>query len=180
MGRWCLPGGVFADLVEPGETPVQDVVGERAGSRFCARGTPGIPIIEAIDLEVVIGRVEPTPAPHPQVVPPLPLESPRLDRDHCPLDALQATVNDSVDRVVAALSPGVSGAAELVVAERGVGTAEGADCQRGSNQSPVMETCGDLLVGKSQRLEVGDDVEPALADPRCIFNESFASRIIQA
>lgn len=48
--------------------------------------------------------MQPTPAPNSQVIPPLPLKCSRLNRYNHPFDALQATVDYSVDRVVAALS----------------------------------------------------------------------------
>ena len=71
--------------------------------------------------------MQPTPAPNSQVIPPLPLKCSRLNRYNHPFDALQATVDYAVDRVVAVLSPGFSGAAKFVAAEGRVGTTEGAD-----------------------------------------------------
>lgn len=50
--------------------------GDRGGGQFCTQRAPGVSVVEAIDLEVVVSRVQATPASDPQVIPPLSLKSP--------------------------------------------------------------------------------------------------------
>lgn len=48
---------VVADLVKPGEAPVEHMCCERSRGQSRVQRAPGIPVVQAVDVEAVVGRV---------------------------------------------------------------------------------------------------------------------------
>lgn len=56
-GDTRLLGRDAADLVKPGETPVEDMCCERNRGQSRVQPAPGNPVVHAVDLEAVVGRM---------------------------------------------------------------------------------------------------------------------------